>query len=77
MNLGELASAMMRAGGEDLRRAMAKVALMTLPRAPTLSDSRNGSSVPRLPKHTAPVPQMESTRPDAIAPIKNIAPPAI
>jgi hypothetical protein len=73
----KLAAAMARAGGEGLSLAIAKVALMSLPRAPTLSDSRPGSAT-RLPmKHTTPTPQTDSARQDAIAPLKSIAPPAI
>jgi hypothetical protein len=77
----ELAAAMVRMGGDDLQKAMIKAAQLSLPRAPSLpkppslGDSK--STTPRLPSHTTAMPQTDQTQPGAIAPQKNIAPPAI
>ncbi len=77
MKTAELANAVVRAlsGEAGLPYALGKAAaLASLPRAPSLSDSR--STTPRL-RHTGVMPQVDRTRPDAIAPQKTIEPPAI
>jgi hypothetical protein len=70
---------MVKAGGAELRLAMIKAAALTLPQVPGFGDTKGTKSPTKnlVPRQPAPAPELERTRPEAVAPQKTIAPPAI